>query len=160
MDGLQKPCAGSVDKSPPKEIMWKTFPHRLFFGREFTQSWGPGGTAFLDPESNSQDKTHMCLYRITYVTTSESIMSCCFMFIQWYCVLKLVFSCRLEQFNDLLVQENVGRYAMNSPLFDLAALKSVTGEEPHSLEVCLEVCLNLLSLLASWFFATKAYTFY
>ncbi|KAL6183020.1 hypothetical protein ACLB2K_044431 [Fragaria x ananassa] len=49
VDGLQKPCAGSVDKSPPKEIMWKTFPHRLFFGREFTQSWGPGGTAFLDP---------------------------------------------------------------------------------------------------------------
>ncbi|KAL6183019.1 hypothetical protein ACLB2K_044430 [Fragaria x ananassa] len=44
----------------------------------------------------------------------------------------------LEQFNDLLVQENVGRYAMSSPLFDLAALKSVTGEEPHSLEVRLE----------------------
>ncbi|KAM5570904.1 histone deacetylase 5 [Rosa sericea] len=109
VDGLQKPGAGSVDKTPPKEIMWKTFPHRMFFGRKSTLSWGPGGVAFMDSESNSQDKTHMCLYRIT-----------------------------LEQFNDLLVQENYGGYAMSSPLFDLTALNSVTGQEPHSLQVRLE----------------------
>ncbi|KAK9926116.1 hypothetical protein M0R45_023363 [Rubus argutus] len=109
VDGLQKPCVGSVDKTSPKEIMWKTFPYRLFFGREFSLSWGPGGVAFLDPESNSQDKTYICLYRIT-----------------------------LEQFNDLLVQENHEGYVMSSPLFDLTALNSVTVEEPHSLQVRLE----------------------
>lgn len=64
---MKKPYLGSGDKTPPKEIMWKTFPHRLFFGREFTHTWGPGGVAFLNPKSNIQDKTYMCLYRITYV---------------------------------------------------------------------------------------------
>ncbi|XP_050376901.1 histone deacetylase 5 [Argentina anserina] len=106
VDGMLKPCVGSEDKTPPKEIMWKTFPHRLFFGREFTLSWGLGGSAFLNPESNSEDKTHMCLYRIT-----------------------------LEQFNDLLVQANYGGHTLSSPLFDLSALNSVTSEEPHSLQV-------------------------
>lgn len=64
---MQKPCAGSVDKSPPKDIRWRTFPHRLFFGRDHTLTWGPGGVAFLHPESNSEDKAHLRLYRITYV---------------------------------------------------------------------------------------------
>ncbi|KAH0975801.1 hypothetical protein GBA52_017700 [Prunus armeniaca] len=106
VEGMKKPYLGSGDKTPPKEIMWKTFPHRLFFGREFTHTWGPGGVAFLNPKSNIQDKTYMCLYRIT-----------------------------LEQFNDVLVQENVASFATSSPLFDLAALNSVTSEEPHSLQV-------------------------
>lgn len=67
VEGLQRPCAGCVDKSPPKETLWKTFPHRLFFGREFSRSWGPGGVAFLNPEPNIQEKAYTCLYRITYV---------------------------------------------------------------------------------------------
>lgn len=64
---MRKPCAGSLDKSPPKEVLWKTVPHRLFFGRDHSKTWGPGGVAFLHPESNSQDRAYMCLYRITYV---------------------------------------------------------------------------------------------
>ncbi|GMI75735.1 histone deacetylase 5 [Hibiscus trionum] len=94
--GMKKPCSGSMDRNPPKETRWKTFPHRLFFGRDFTQTWGPGGVAFVDPRSNSEDKAYMCLYKIT-----------------------------LEQFNDVLLQENVPDLDMNSPLFDLNALDTI-----------------------------------
>ncbi|KAK3406388.1 hypothetical protein EUGRSUZ_K02530 [Eucalyptus grandis] len=93
VDGMQKPCSGSMDKSPPKDILWKTFPHQLFFGRESTRTWGLGGVAFLHPESKNEDIVHMCLYKIT-----------------------------LEQFNDVLLQENVSSYDMSSPLFDLTSL--------------------------------------
>ncbi|XP_048445588.1 LOW QUALITY PROTEIN: histone deacetylase 5-like [Pyrus x bretschneideri] len=111
MEGMKTPFLGCADKTPPKEIVWKTFPHRLFFGRESTATWGPGGVAFLNPESNILDKAYMCLYRIT-----------------------------LEQFNDVLVQENVVSFPSNSPLFDLTGLDSVTREEPHSLQVQLKEC--------------------
>ncbi|KAG2679454.1 hypothetical protein I3760_11G050900 [Carya illinoinensis] len=104
--GMQKPCSGSMDRTPPKEIVWKSYPYRLFFGRESSSSWGPGGVAFLDPESKSQDKAYLCLYRIT-----------------------------LEQFNDVLAQENVLSRDMTSPLFDLAALTSITSKEPKFLDV-------------------------
>ncbi|KAM1679275.1 hypothetical protein TB2_039152 [Malus domestica] len=111
MEGMKTPFPGCADKTPPKEIVWKTFPRRLFFGRESTHTWGPGGVAFLNPESNIQDKAYMCLYRIT-----------------------------LEQFNDVLVQENVVSFPVNSPLFDLTGLDSVTREEPHSQQVHLKEC--------------------
>ncbi|TQE01582.1 hypothetical protein C1H46_012812 [Malus baccata] len=111
MAGMKTPFPGCADKTPPKEIVWKTFPRRLFFGRESTHTWGPGGVAFLNPESNIQDKAYMCLYRIT-----------------------------LEQFNDVLVQENVVSFQVNSPLFDLTGLDSVTREEPHSQQVHLKEC--------------------
>ncbi|KAL4360830.1 hypothetical protein GQ457_04G015860 [Hibiscus cannabinus] len=97
--GMKKPCSGSMDRNPPKEIRWKTFPHRLFFGRDFTQTWGPGGVAFVDPRSNNEDRVYMCLYKIT-----------------------------LEQFNDVLLQENVPDHDMNSPLFDLNALDSIQND--------------------------------
>ncbi|XVF49969.1 hypothetical protein PTKIN_Ptkin04bG0058800 [Pterospermum kingtungense] len=103
--GMKRPCSGSVDRNPPKEILWKTCPHRLFFGRDFTQTWGPGGAAFLHPQSNSQDKAYMCLYRIT-----------------------------LEQFNDVLLQENVQDHDMSTPLFDLNALNSIPNEGSFSVE--------------------------
>ncbi|KAK9278920.1 hypothetical protein L1049_028501 [Liquidambar formosana] len=106
VEGMQKPCSGSVDRSPPREILWKSVPHRLFFGRDHTRTWGPGGVAFFHPESNTQDKAYVCLYRIT-----------------------------LEQFNDILLQENVTSYDMSSPLFDLTALNSVTNKQSISLEV-------------------------
>jgi hypothetical protein len=54
-----------MDKSPPKETVWETFPHRLFFGRESSVGWGVGGVAFTNPLANLIDQTHMCLYRIT-----------------------------------------------------------------------------------------------
>ena len=63
---MRRLCTGSLDKSVPKEILWKVVPHRLFFGRDQTKTWGPGGVAFLNPESNCQDKAYMCLYKITY----------------------------------------------------------------------------------------------
>ncbi|XP_040986012.1 histone deacetylase 5 isoform X1 [Juglans microcarpa x Juglans regia] len=105
VEGMQKPCSGSMDRTPPKEIVWKSYPYRLFFGRDSSSSWGPGGVAFLDPESKSQDKAYLCLYRIT-----------------------------LEQFNDVLAQENVSSHDMTSPLFDLAALTSITSKEPKFLD--------------------------
>lgn len=67
VEGMKKACSGSMDRNPPKETLWKTFPHRLFFGRNSTPTWGPGGVAFLNPESNNQEKTYLCLNRITYV---------------------------------------------------------------------------------------------
>jgi hypothetical protein len=62
-------------------------------------------------------------------------------------VLSSSFSRRLEQFNDVLLQENDSSYDMTSPLFDLAALMSVTSKEPNSVEimVCL-LCLNVFRL--------------
>ncbi|KAD1436644.1 hypothetical protein R6Q59_029043 [Mikania micrantha] len=103
-EGMKRPCRGAVDKTKPKEVMWKTVPHRLFFGRESTATWGPGGVAFLNPESNYQEKTFICLYKIT-----------------------------LEQFNDVLLQENV-RIDTSSPFFDLNALDSIEYEKTISLE--------------------------
>ncbi|CAN0871089.1 Histone deacetylase 5 [Linum grandiflorum] len=106
VEGMQKACAGSADKHPAKEIIWKTVPHRLFFGHESTRTWGPGGVAFLNPESSRDEKTHMCLYRIT-----------------------------LEQFNDVLLQENVSSHDMSSPVFDLTDLSSAENQGSISLEV-------------------------
>ncbi|KAF3976008.1 hypothetical protein CMV_000755 [Castanea mollissima] len=106
VEGMQGPCRGSLDKTPPKEILWGTYPHHLFFGRESTSSWGPGGVAFLNPERKIQDKAYLCLYRIT-----------------------------LEQFNDILCQENNSSYCMTSPLFDLDDLISVASNESNSLEL-------------------------
>lgn len=45
--------------------MWKSIPHRLFFARDHTQTWGPGGAAFIHPESSVAEKAHVCMYKIT-----------------------------------------------------------------------------------------------
>ncbi|KAL6559528.1 Histone deacetylase 5 [Orobanche gracilis] len=105
IEGMKKPCVGSMDKSEPREIIWKTFPHRLFFARDHTATWGPGGVACLHPKSNVEEKTYMCLYKIT-----------------------------LEQFNDVLLQENVSSYDMSHPLFDLTALETIQTEKCISVE--------------------------
>ncbi|OVA00799.1 Histone deacetylase superfamily [Macleaya cordata] len=118
VEGMQSPCSGSVDRSPPKEIMWKTVPHRLFFGRSRTRTWGAGGVAFLHPESDSRDRAYMCLYKIT-----------------------------LEQFNDVLVQEN-RRKPGDDLLFNLTDLDSVMKNKSMNLEALKEdwysnvVCLG------------------
>ncbi|GLT26884.1 hypothetical protein SLA2020_019240 [Shorea laevis] len=109
VEGMKKSCSGSMDRHPPKEIMWRTFPHCLLFGRESTHTWGPGGVAFLHPKRDNQCKTHMCLYRIT-----------------------------LEQFNDILLQENVSNYDMSSPLFDVDALNSISNKGSISVEAVKE----------------------
>ncbi|KAL6310859.1 hypothetical protein AAG906_015524 [Vitis piasezkii] len=98
---MEKQCSGSVDRNPPKEIMWKTVPHRLFFSRDHSRIWGSGGVAFLNPEENKQDRAYICLYIIT-----------------------------LEQLNDVLLQENASSYDISSPLFDLVALTLLLTNSP------------------------------
>lgn len=106
VEGMRRSCSGSVDKNPPKEIMWKTVPRRLFFGRHHSFTWGPGGVAFLHPESNIQDKAYMRLYKIT-----------------------------LEQFNDVLYQENISNHVMTSPVFSLTDLNSIINQGSISIDV-------------------------
>lgn len=106
IEGMKRSCGGSMDKSKPKEVIWRTFPHRLFFARDRTATWGPGGVAFLHPNSNVQEKTYMCLYKIT-----------------------------LEQFNDVLLQENISNHDMSHPLFDLTALQTIQTEKSLSVDL-------------------------
>ncbi|KAL5542247.1 hypothetical protein UlMin_009957 [Ulmus minor] len=87
---------GSFDKTPSKEIIWKTFPHGLFLGPKFTQTWGLGGIAFLNPENNGKKKVHTCVYKITYVL---------FFFL----------NVLLEQFNDVLFQQNLQSTQITPP---------------------------------------------
>ncbi|KAJ4713189.1 Histone deacetylase [Melia azedarach] len=107
VEGMQKLCTGSKDKTlpQPEDILWKTYPHRLFFGRESSLTWGRGGTAFLNPKSSNQDQAHLLLYKIT-----------------------------LEQFNDVLFQENGLDIDSPSPFFDLSHLNSVVNENFLTLE--------------------------
>ncbi|CAG7860283.1 unnamed protein product [Brassica rapa] len=102
--GMKKACVGAMDKTPPKETTWGTFPNRLFFGRESTVTWGEGGSAFLNPLTNLSDQSHMCFYRIQSFLFSWN---------------------RLEQFNDVLFQENGMKVDSDTPLFDLAAMQLV-----------------------------------
>ncbi|KAG5056559.1 hypothetical protein AAZX31_05G020700 [Glycine max] len=106
VEGMQKGCSGSVNRTLPKEILWKTFPCHIFFGRDSSHSWGMGGVAFLNPEKSFQHNTYMCLYKIS-----------------------------LEQFNDILFQENGLSLDAGSPLFDITTLNAISYKEFHSLEV-------------------------
>ncbi|XP_027919857.1 histone deacetylase 5-like [Vigna unguiculata] len=106
VDGMVKQCSGSVDRTLPKEIMRKTFPCDIFFGRDSSHSWGLGGVAFLNPEKKFEGKTYMCLYKIS-----------------------------LEQFNDILFQENILSLDAASPLFDITTLNAISDKEFNSLEV-------------------------
>lgn len=106
------PCCGSRDTSAPRGTVWKTVPHRLLFGRSSTPCWGTGGVAFLNPEINNNEKSYVCMYKITYVyytymldlRTQEG----------WHVITLLALHIssnlplfnRLEQFNDILFQEN------------------------------------------------------
>lgn len=103
---MQKHCPGSVNKTLPKEILWKTFPCHIFFGRDFSRSWGPGGVAFLNPERNMQHSTYLCLYKIS-----------------------------LEQFNDILFHENGLSLNAGSPLFDTTTLNTISVKEFDSQEI-------------------------
>ncbi|KAJ4713181.1 Histone deacetylase [Melia azedarach] len=109
VEGMKKSCSGTKDRTLPKETLWKTFPHRLFFGYDSCGLWGPGGVAFLNPEFNIQHKAYLSMYRIT-----------------------------LEQFNDILVQENFNCYDKSSPLFDINDLNSIANKKSISLEAIKE----------------------
>ncbi|XP_042420772.1 histone deacetylase 5-like isoform X1 [Zingiber officinale] len=111
VQGMTVPCSGSLDKSLPRSIIWKVLPHRLLFGRSYTRTWGKGGVAFLNPERDTSEKAHLCMYRIT-----------------------------LEQFNDVLAQENSlhqedgAIQRMVSPLLDVDILNYVAKNKSTRLE--------------------------
>ncbi|KAG9439099.1 hypothetical protein H6P81_019264 [Aristolochia fimbriata] len=109
VDGMQKACPGSNDGSLPKEIKWKIVPHRLCFGHSYTRTWGSGGVAFLHPATNIDEKAYLCMYKIT-----------------------------LEQFNDVLLQENRLNPSLASPLFDLSALDLVVKNKSLKLEALMD----------------------
>ncbi|XP_024540177.1 histone deacetylase 5 [Selaginella moellendorffii] len=77
VEGIEVPGQGLLEKTPPLEDFWLSAPHRLFFGRERSLSWGNGGVAFLNPVPSDGDNCHLRAYKIT-----------------------------LEQFNGILAQEN------------------------------------------------------
>ncbi|KAH1201479.1 Histone deacetylase 5 [Glycine max] len=106
VEGMKKDCSGSVNRTLPKAILWKTFPCHIFFGCDSSHSWGVGGVAFLNPEKNFQHNTYMCLYKIS-----------------------------LEQFNDILFQENALSLDAGSPLFDITTVNAISNKEFNSLEV-------------------------
>ncbi|WOL16976.1 histone deacetylase 5-like isoform X1 [Canna indica] len=111
VDGMSTRCCGSLDKSSPKQTIWKVVPHRLLFGRSYTRTWGEGGVAFLNPERGTSDRAYLCIYRIT-----------------------------LEQFNDVLFQENslhqedATLQGLESPLLDLGILDYVVKNKSLPLE--------------------------
>jgi hypothetical protein len=64
---MSAPCCGARDKSAPKDVIWKTVPHRLLFTGSSHHYWGAGGCAYLHPECDPNEKSHVCIYKITYV---------------------------------------------------------------------------------------------
>lgn len=55
---------------------------------------------------------------------------------------------RLEQFNDVLLQENVPSYDMGSPLFDLASLDCIKEEGSINLEAVKVFPFDLIQKLS------------
>lgn len=49
MEGMSRSCPGSSDPTPPVASTWVAAPHRSWFGRTRTATWGDGGVCFLDP---------------------------------------------------------------------------------------------------------------
>ncbi|KAL5987824.1 hypothetical protein ACLOJK_035579 [Asimina triloba] len=86
--------------------MWKPrFICYIEGGQSYTQTWGAGGVAFLHPESSNDNRAYICMYEIT-----------------------------LEQFNDLLLQENRLDTDVPFPLFDSSALDFVINNKSKHLE--------------------------
>jgi len=73
-EGMSIACCGSRDTSSPKGTMWKTVPHRLLFGRSSSPCWGTGGVAFLNFEINYNEKSYVCMYKITYVCYIDTLL--------------------------------------------------------------------------------------
>lgn len=96
VEGMANRCYGSEDKTPPQGIQWKVVPHRMFFGRSYSKTWGSGGVAFLHPNHSDKSEAHACLYKIT-----------------------------LAQFNDLLLQENTMNCGTEHPLVDLSTIDAI-----------------------------------
>ena len=76
VDGMARSCHGCRDTTPPVADEWIQVPHRMWFGRTRTVTWGEGGVCFLSLRPSTHP-SHVRLYKIT-----------------------------LEQFNDVIAQEN------------------------------------------------------
>ena len=123
IEGMIRDMPGSRDPSPPTEWRrWDDLPHRLFFAHS-SPTWDGGGVAFVDfgedlelagdaPETPSRDissvapETHRSARR--------------------YGVSYRLYRVTLEQFNDVLAQEN------GMPPGD-AACREMTAEEARRL---------------------------
>ncbi|KAG0625348.1 hypothetical protein M758_2G047500 [Ceratodon purpureus] len=102
VEGMTRWCIGCRDKSPPVASDWISIPNRLFFGHESTRTWGLGGVAFLNPISEPGVVSHIRIYKIT-----------------------------MEQFNDVLSQENPGRVQRN--WMSGKQIHELKKREPHYL---------------------------
>ncbi|KAJ4762927.1 Histone deacetylase 5 [Rhynchospora pubera] len=107
---MSAPCCGARDKNAPQDAIWKTVPHRLIFAGS-SRLWGAGGCAFLHPESDPNEKSHVCIYKIT-----------------------------LEQFNDILFQENYRVEDISvmlhaaSPLINLSDIEQLSKKKSLTIE--------------------------
>ncbi|GFP87442.1 pentatricopeptide repeat-containing protein at3g57430 chloroplastic [Phtheirospermum japonicum] len=99
VEGMQRPCEGSLDKTRPADTKWGNVSYRMFFGRDKTKAWGSGGVAFLDLDMHKKYLSHVRMYKIS-----------------------------LQQFNDLLKQENSGKPVGTSPLFTLADIMTIRNK--------------------------------
>ena len=63
---MQEPCRGCSDMTPPRGSAWIQVPHRMWFGRSRTATWGQGGVAFMSlAPANDDLPTQLKLYKIT-----------------------------------------------------------------------------------------------
>eukprot|EP00897_Mesotaenium_endlicherianum_P009829 jgi/Mesen1/8875/ME000530S08285 len=81
--GMDTAVAGCRDQTAPVAAQGMSVPYRMWFGRSKTATWGLGGVCFLDPTPSPHHSAFIRMYLIT-----------------------------LEQFNDVVKQEN-GRSAAN-----------------------------------------------
>ncbi|RDX91805.1 Histone deacetylase 5, partial [Mucuna pruriens] len=134
VEGMQKHCSGSVNRTLPKEILWKTFPCHIFFGRDSSHSWGLGGVAFLNPDKNFQHNTHMCLYKISKSVSFKAFLSEHVIVGGRGGCLCYVSSADLD-FAFMPTFENGLSLKAGSPLFDITTLHAISDTEFNTLEV-------------------------
>jgi len=77
VNGMSQNCVGARDPTPASEWVIKSMPYPVFFAYAMLSSWGFGGVAMLDVTPTPETKTLMRLYKVT-----------------------------LQQFNDIVAQEN------------------------------------------------------
>ncbi|WVZ13067.1 hypothetical protein V8G54_017597 [Vigna mungo] len=117
VDGMVKQCSGSVNRTLPKEITWKTFPCDIFFGRDSSHSWGLGGI--------------VCLFQ-SFPVRGDIVES----FLGGFLMYPME-ALTLDSGSHLLQAraENILSLDAGSPLFDITTLNAISDKEFNSLEV-------------------------
>jgi|GEM_PF-88184 len=111
VDGMSRNCVGARDTTPASRSLVMSMPYRVFFAHAGDWGWGYGGDAMLDVRP---DETYMCCMRLYKVT--------------------------LQQFNDIIAQEN----DLVPPLpsgnwLTCDQLSHLQREEPGSLRLQFEI---------------------